>query len=142
VPGSPIGLGKEGDETYFLGGLAARVRNTETLDLSIDPPPSLWIEVDNYGDSTGKLPLYAAFGVPEVWQYRVRCRAIKFWRLDGDKYAEVPESLALPRLTPALTLQLLHEADRLGQMDWVDWLRADWFPRNRAVFPDFTNQQP
>ena len=142
-PDSPIGKGKEGDETYYLGAVAAAVRDKESLDLPVDPPPSLWIEVDNYGDTRGKLPLYAALGVPEVWQYRVRRRALKFWRLDGGAYREIPESLALPGLTPGWSSNLLDEGGRLRQTrPGPDGCANDWFPQNRALFPDFTNQQP
>lgn len=142
VPDQPIGKGKEGDETYYLGAVAAMVRDKDDLDVSVDPPPSLWIEVDNYGDSKGKLPLYAALRVPEVWQYRVRRRVLKFWRLVDGAYTEIPESLALPGLTPAMVLSLLDEAGKLGRTRWARWLRDVWFPQNRALFPDFTNQQP
>ena len=142
VPGSPLGIGKEGDETYYLGILAAKVRDKETLDLAVDPPPSLWIEVDNYGDSSGKLPLYAAFGVPEVWQYRVRRGTLRFWRLSDGVYEEVPESLALPGFRPEMVLELLDEGRARISPDWLKWMRNDWFPKNRALFPDFMNQQP
>jgi len=142
VPDQPTGKGKEGDETYYLGSLAAEVRNKESLDVSVEPPPSLWIEVDNYGDSRGKLPLYAALGVPEVWQYRVRRRALKFWRLEGGQYAEIPASLALPGLEAEMVLELLDESKRIGLTRWLQWLLTVWFPQNRARFPDFTNHQP
>jgi hypothetical protein len=41
----------------------------DTLDFAIDPPPDLAVEVDVSRSSLGKLNLYAAFGVPEVWRY-------------------------------------------------------------------------
>ena len=80
--------------------------------------------------------------MPEVWQYRVRRRALKFWRLRDGVYEEISESLALPGLTPEMVLELRDEADRLGQTRWIQWLRDRLVPRNRALFPDFTNQQP
>ena len=46
-----------------------RVRGKLLLDFSFDPPPDLTIEVDIAHTSTGKLGLYAAMGVPEVWTY-------------------------------------------------------------------------
>ncbi len=136
------GVGKEGDNTYYLGKLAAEVRQKATLNLEIDPPPSLWIEVDNRGNSRGKLPLYAELGVPEVWQYRVRRRKLSFWRLGDGVYTEIPASLAVPGLTPAMVLELLDEARVKTRPEWIKWMRSDWFARNRALFPDFQNQQP
>ena len=61
------GASKEPDEGFFLGDDVARVRNKTELDLSIDPPPTLAIEVDNTANSEAALPTYAQIGVPEVW---------------------------------------------------------------------------
>lgn len=141
-PGRTRGKAKEGDETYYLGALASRVHRDEALDLAVDPPPSLWIEVDNYGDTRVKLPLYAALGVPEVWQYRVRRKTLKFWCLGGGAYTELSQSLALPGLTPGMVLELLDKSATQPIPVWIKWMRTVWFPQNRALFPDFTNQQP
>ena len=42
----------------------------------------------------------------------------------GDHYEPIDRSLNLPGLTPALVLQALEEARRLGELDWKDWLLA------------------
>ena len=88
------GNGKEPDQSfYFANGPA--IRGKATIDLEVDPPPDLWIEVDNRSSSKGRLPLYAALGVPEVWQYRVRRRTLRFFRLNeaGDGYVPIDRSL-------------------------------------------------
>jgi Uma2 family endonuclease len=36
------------------------------LDLSIDPPPDLVIEIDITSGSLNKLPIFAALGVQEI----------------------------------------------------------------------------
>ena len=64
-PGESKGKGKEADESFYIGAEAAEaVLGKDTLDLDFDPPPSLWVEVDNWSSSKAKLPLYAGLGVP------------------------------------------------------------------------------
>jgi len=124
------GAGKEPDNAFYLGENERRMRNLKKkgkLDLAVDPPPDLAIEVDNSRDSEAALPIYARLGVPEVWRYDVRAGTLWFGRLRGESYAEVARSGCLPRLTPALVLQAietLHESD-MGENAWMDWLR-DW----------------
>jgi Uma2 family endonuclease len=99
------------------------------IDLDVDPPPDLWIEVDNRVSSAGRLPVYAALGVPEVWTFRARKGTLRFAALDGDAYRPIDRSLSLNGLTPAIVLELLAEADRLGETRWDIWMR-DWMRTN------------
>ena len=59
----------EPDKCYYIQHENI-VRDRDELDLSVDPPPDLVIEVDVASSSARKLKLYAAFGVPEVWHWR------------------------------------------------------------------------
>jgi len=38
------------------------------MDLAVDPPPDLVIEIDIPSPSFSKLPIYADMGVPDVWR--------------------------------------------------------------------------
>ena len=58
--------GFEPDSCLYIQN-AARVRGKSRLDLSMDPPPDLVIEIDITSASIEKLPIYALLGVPEVW---------------------------------------------------------------------------
>ena len=60
--------GFEPDDWYYIQHESLMRGKTE-LDFSVDPPPDLAVEVDVSRSSAGKLALYAAFGVPEVWRY-------------------------------------------------------------------------
>ncbi len=60
--------GLEPDDCYYIRHESLMRGKTE-LDFSLDPPPDLAVEVDVSRSSLGKLALYAAFGVPEVWRY-------------------------------------------------------------------------
>src|SRR5262245_40595991 len=66
------GKGKEPDECFYFAN-ARLILDKERINPDAgDPPPDLWIEVDNRASSAGMLPLYAELGVPEVWRYRAR----------------------------------------------------------------------
>ncbi|MFO0950295.1 MAG: Uma2 family endonuclease [Isosphaeraceae bacterium] len=131
VPGRLEGKGREADESFYVGDVVAEILGKETLDLSVDPPPSLWVEVDHWGSSKARLPLYAGLGVPEVWRYRVRRHKLWFGRLVGDAYEPIVASQFLPGLTPALVLDLLAEGVKSPAAGWSRWLTNEWFPAHR-----------
>ena len=126
------GVGKEPDESYYFANLGRLPRDRDPdLDAG-DPPPDLWIEVDNRASSAGRLPVYAALGVPEVWRYRSETRALRFLGLVGSSYESIESSLSLPMLTPALVLEALALGD--NPLDWayldlLDQWVARTFPR-------------
>ena len=119
------GTGKEPDYGFYFRENEPRMRNKEQIDLDVDPPPDLAIEVDHKADSSRALKLYARLGVPEVWRYKPKAKTLWFGRLAGGAYESIGRSLNLPRLTPTLVLQALEEAGRVGETDWKIWLR-DW----------------
>lgn len=59
----------EPDNCYYLEH-EFQVRGRDELDLAIDPPPDLAVEVDASTSSLDRLPVYEAIGVPEVWRWR------------------------------------------------------------------------
>ena len=61
--------GLEADHCYWIAHQAA-VRGKGEINLLIDPPPDLALEVDVTRSSIPKLPIYRALGVPEVWRWR------------------------------------------------------------------------
>ncbi len=123
--GPSKGVGKEPDEGVYLRENVARMHNKKVLDLKLDPPPDLALEIDNKVNSEKAMITYARIGVPEVWRFDIEDETLWFGCLGGGRYRELERSLGFPRLTPALFLQSL-EAYREGLSfnDWLDWLDA------------------
>ena len=63
-----LAKGFEPDQCYYLQHEAI-VRNRDDIDLTVDPPPDLVIEVDLTSSSKIRMQIYQALGIPEVWQY-------------------------------------------------------------------------
>jgi Uma2 family endonuclease len=60
--------GLEADECYYIQH-SAEIRGKKRLNLTIDPPPDLAVEVDITSRSIRREPIYAALGVPEIWRF-------------------------------------------------------------------------
>src|SRR4051794_1688109 len=58
--------GVEGDETFYIAN-EAHVRGKTAIDLRIDPPPDLAIEVIYSHGAEKALEVYRRLRVPEVW---------------------------------------------------------------------------
>jgi Uma2 family endonuclease len=91
--------GLEPDRCYWIANEAA-VRGKSRLDLRVDPPPDLAIEVDVTSSSLDRMSIYAALGVPEVW--RVDNGTLTFQELGSKgKYTPISHSLSFRQVTPA-----------------------------------------
>ena len=88
--------GLEPDECYYVQSFG-RLPHGRRLDLSIDPPPDLAIEVDISPPSVDRQPIYAALGVPEIWIYD-GARFRVFRRSDEGAYTEAQQSVCFPAL--------------------------------------------
>ena len=101
-------VGFEADESYYIGDVAA-VLGKDEIDLTIDPPPDLVIEVDISRSSMRKFPIYGNLRVPEVWRFHGQTLRMYVHR-EREVYDEVPQSEVLPGmsvrdLTPFLQMQ-------------------------------------
>ncbi len=58
----------EPDECFYISNELA-VRGKDFIDLSVDPPPDLAIEIENTRSAIDKLAIYSGLGVREVWRF-------------------------------------------------------------------------
>ena len=80
--------GIEPDQCFYIQNEAA-VRGKKRLNLSVDPPPDLALEIDIISRTHPET--YAALGVPELW--RRSGETIRIYQLQDGQYIEVAESL-------------------------------------------------
>jgi Uma2 family endonuclease len=75
--------GVEPDQSFYIQNEPA-IRGKREIDLTVDPPPDLAVEIDN--TSKTRLDSYEALGVPELWIYDNQ--ALKIYLLQEQKYIE------------------------------------------------------
>lgn len=90
--------GLEPDNCYYVAHEAV-VRSKREMDLSIDPPPDLAIEIDLTRNAIDKLSMYAAFGVPEVWRFDGQNLRLYVLAENG-QYQQREKSESFPELPP------------------------------------------
>ncbi len=120
-----IEKGLEPDECYYIAN-EARVRGKNRIDLAIDPPPDLAIEIDDSYRAIKRESIYAAMKVPEVWRYdgqQIDCLVLN----DTGTYDMVPYSKCFPFLpVPELKryLDMIPEVDENTMLRaFLDWVR-------------------
>ena len=83
--------GIEPDDCFYIQN-SAQMIGREILDLTVDPPPDLAIEIDV--TSKTQLSAYEVLGVPEIWRYENR--RLQVYVLQSGKYAESAISPTFP----------------------------------------------
>ncbi len=120
-----LAKGVEPDACFYTAN-AAGVIGKERIDLRSDPPPDIVVEIDVSHESTRKLAIYAAMGVPEVWRYDGKRAYI--YKLAGPEYVAVDASQVLPVFTTDVLARFLEQSKTEGQTavrrSFRDWLRA------------------
>lgn len=86
--------GVEPDECFYIQNEAA-IRGRDRIDVNVDPPPDLAIEIDITSTSQIKKESYQALGVPELWRYDGRSLQINILQR---KYVESDTSQIFPNL--------------------------------------------
>lgn len=131
-PGASKGL--EPDQCYYFAHHEA-ARSGGPIDLDVDPPPDLAVEVEITRSALDRMALYAAIGVPEVWRYDGAVLSIHVLQADGT-YTVAPTSPTLPGVRPADVERFLELGRSLDKLRWSrelrDWARAELIPRGDA----------
>ncbi|MBD2506500.1 Uma2 family endonuclease [Nostoc muscorum FACHB-395] len=88
-----MAFGVEPDDSFYMQNHTQMI-GKERIDLTVDPPPDLAIEVDV--TSKTQLDAYEALGVPELWRYENSKLQINI--LQDGKYIESEISSTFPNL--------------------------------------------
>jgi Uma2 family endonuclease len=111
--------GVEPDECYWLREKAAAMIGVLDLDLSINPAPSLVIEVNYTHSSVSRMAIYATLGVDEIWRYD---DGLIFFTLREDgTYEPINWSRQVPYLSIA---EAMRQVDAYRSMGRTAWMRA------------------
>jgi Uma2 family endonuclease len=115
--------GAEPDACFYVQ-TADLVGTKEEIDFETDPPPDVVVEIDIHHESISKFPIYAAFGVPELWRFDGE--RLTIYRLSEGQYVSSEASLAMPVLTSAVLSEFLARSPKEDQYDIVlafeEWL--------------------
>lgn len=107
--------GTEPDSCFYIQNVE-RIRGKNEIDLAVDPPPDLVIEVEITSPAVPKLPVYARLGVPEIWLHDGR--APRILRLVDDRYVNSDRSIVLPCLTELVLSDFLERSKTLSTLQW------------------------
>lgn len=135
APGRDHGI--ETDQSYYVAHEPAlRNLEAEETDLSAYPPPDLVVEVVVSNPPEKSLAICREMGVPEVWVYRERKRALEFLHLGPDgRYAPSEASRSFPFLAPADILPWLDPPAGEDYLAWEArlraWVRDELAPRRQ-----------
>jgi Uma2 family endonuclease len=115
----------EADESIYLEN-ERRVRHKEQIDLAVDPPPDLAMEIDLGRRSRARMRVYAALGVPEVWRFDGESVGIHQRGVDG-QYVAVEYSPHFPFVGENQLLRFLQLRTQMDDNALVrsfrDWVR-------------------
>ena len=90
-----------------------QIRPKEEIDLTIDPPPDLVIEVEITSSAIRKLKLFATMGVPEVWRHDGE--RLEMFALKDSQYQPIEASQSLPGLNPYIINTILAKRFDCGE---------------------------
>lgn len=113
--------GLEPDTCYYIQS-ARLLGGKSEIDLSVDPPPDLAVEVDITSSSLDRLKIYAALGIPEVW--RTNGEWFLIYRLKVGSYSEVARSEVFPTLSIAELIRFLQRVDEWNITALVEEFRT------------------
>jgi Uma2 family endonuclease len=120
-----LAQGFEPDCSFYIRH-AASIRGKEKIDLHVDPPPELVVEIDITSSSLNKFPIFAGLGVREVWRYHKQSFAI--FVLEGETYREKEVSEVIPGVTAADLTRLIDDSQQMKRPAWLrsvrEWGRA------------------
>ena len=113
--------GLEADECYYILS-HPKIRARRKIDLTIDPPPDLALEIDLRPSEVNKARIYAALGVPEIWRWEND--GLQAYALESNgQYVPRDYSLNLPMLRVKDLEQFLDFEQASDESAWIKIFR-------------------
>jgi Uma2 family endonuclease len=116
--------GAEPDSSYYIQN-EALVRGKENIDLAIDPPPDLVLEVEYSRSKIDKNQLYASMGIPEFWRYNGN--VLRIYQLQSGQYVESNQSRIFAPVLVNEIPRFLIESRTVGEItctrNFRNWVR-------------------
>ena len=116
-----VARGFEPDSCFYVQNVEC-VRERDQIDLTVDPPPDLVIEIDISSSSLDRFPIFATIGVPEVWRYDGT--RLTIFTLRAGTYQGVAASAVFPGVTSPLLSQFMAESTTMSHTAWLRRVRA------------------
>lgn len=118
--------GTEPDNIFYVQN-ADKLPNKIVINFGVDPMPDVVVEIDVHHQSKQKFPIYADFGVPEIWRYDGK--KFETYELQTDKtYLEIEKSKALPLLSAETLTHFLNQSREKDQYEILlafdEWLQT------------------
>ena len=125
--------GLEPDDCFYIRNVAKVLGKTE-IDLTVDPPPDLAIEIDIASSSVDRMGIYAALRVPEVWRFDARELCVHCLQPNGE-YEEWQTSPTFPMLPLRRVVEFLEQSTDLDDVTLVRkfraWVRKQLMPQRK-----------
>jgi Uma2 family endonuclease len=122
--------GFEPDASFYIQN-EERIRGQQDVDLSVDPPPDVVLEMEVSRSAIDKLGLFASMGISEVWRCDGQRVSIFILDRERDSYRESSQSLALSTLTSEVLTRFLTESRATLSPDWFQAV-SDWARERRS----------
>lgn len=115
-----IRKGFEPDSCFYIQSLE-EIQSESNIGIENKIPPDLTIEVNRTSSSVPRMPIFAAFGVKEIWRFAGE--EVKFYTLENKVYLETETSIALPILSSQQATGFLRESREMKSTAWAKKIR-------------------
>ncbi len=122
-----LSRGVEPDSCFYIQNVD-RVLGRR-LNIAVDPPPDLAIEVDISSSSQRRFGIYRQLQVPEVWRYTEQ-RGVVIYQFQDDEYVECEFSPTFPMISGAVLMPFLERAETEDDNTVIRALRQ-WLRENQ-----------
>ena len=117
--------GLEADESFYIRNQPA-IQGKREIDLRLDPPPDLAVEIEISRRLGSRLRVYGRLGIPEVWRYRPGTLTVLLLQPNG-KYLASPTSPSFPGIPVAELARFIDRGLDADETVWIaefrQWVR-------------------